>query len=89
MLNTTIFAVDMQSRWTKMEFAAIKEKARALFEEPASFISQISNEDEYRQALALMDELMEDYDNQKLLIDVLCVSIEHCGKYIPRVFRLQ
>lgn len=58
-----------------MGFVAIKEKARELFGE-ASFISRISNEKDYEQALALMDELVDDYDNQKPLIDVLSVSIE-------------
>ena len=43
-----------------MGFSAIKEKARELFDE-ASFISHISNDKDYQQALALMDELIEDY----------------------------
>jgi len=59
-----------------MSFTAIKKKAQALFKE-ASFISQIHNEDDYDQALALMDNLVEDYENQKQLIEVLSVSIEH------------
>jgi len=58
-----------------MEFAAIKEKARDLFLE-AGFIGYIKNEEEYEQALALMDELIEDYDNQRSLIEVLSVTIE-------------
>lgn len=59
-----------------MAFTAIKKKAQALFKE-ASFISQIRNEDDYERALALMDDLVEDYENQKQLIEVLSVSIEH------------
>ena len=43
-----------------MGFAAIKKKAQALFTE-ASFVSQISNEDDGGQALALLDDLVEDY----------------------------
>ena len=58
-----------------MEFAAIKEKARDLFLE-AGFIGYIKSEEEYEQALALMDELIEDYDNQRSLIEVLSVTIE-------------
>ncbi len=58
-----------------MGFAAIKEKARDLFLE-ADFIGHIKSEEEYEQALALMDELIEDYDNQRLLIEVLSVAIE-------------
>ena len=65
-----------------MGFAAIKKKARELFDE-ASFISHINNDDEYNQALALMDELVEDYDNQKALIEVLSVSIEHWENTSP------
>ena len=59
-----------------MGFKTIKKKAQALFME-ASFISQIRNEDDYERALALMDDLVEDYENQKQLIEVLSVSIEH------------
>ena len=57
-----------------MVFAAIKEQACELFNQ-APFISRISNEADYAQALALMDELMEEYDNQKPLIDMLSASI--------------
>ena len=57
-----------------MGFAVIKEKARELFEE-APFVAHIRNDEDYEQALSLMEELIEDYDNQKSLIDVLCVSV--------------
>ncbi len=57
-----------------MGFAAIKEQACDLFAQ-APFISHISNEADYAQALALMDELVEDYDRQKPLIDMLSASI--------------
>jgi HTH-type transcriptional regulator/antitoxin HigA len=65
-----------------MEFAAIKEKARDLFLE-AGFIGYIKNEEEYEQALALMDELIEDYDNQRSLIEVLSVTIERWENTSP------
>ena len=65
-----------------MGFAAVKEKARALFDE-ASFISHINNNAEYQQALILMDELIDDYDNQKALIEVLSVSIEQWESTAP------
>jgi HTH-type transcriptional regulator/antitoxin HigA len=58
-----------------MNFAAVKDKAKALFEE-ASFISEIRNEADYENALALMDELIEDYDEHRTLIGVLANSIE-------------
>jgi HTH-type transcriptional regulator/antitoxin HigA len=58
-----------------MNFAAVKDKAKALFEE-ASFISEIRNEADYENALALMDELIEDYDENRILIGVLANSIE-------------
>jgi len=57
-----------------MGFAAIKEQASELFNQ-APFINHISNEADYLQALALMDELIEDYDNHKPLIDLLSTSI--------------
>ena len=38
-------------------------------------IESISNEADYEQTLALMDELTGDYDNQKPLIDMLSASI--------------
>lgn len=58
-----------------MNFAAVKDKAKALFEE-ASFISEIRDEADYENALALMDELIEDYDENRTLIGVLTNSIE-------------
>ena len=58
-----------------MSYALIKEKAHELFEQ-AHFITHIDNDGDYTEALALMDELIEDYDNNKPLIDVLSLSIE-------------
>ena len=58
-----------------MGFAMLKKKAHALFEE-ASFISHIHNDNDYKEALKLMDELMEDYDYNRSLIEILAVSIE-------------
>lgn len=51
------------------------EEARALFAR-ASFISHINDQADYEKAVALMDELMEDYDSNRPLIEVLSVSIE-------------
>ncbi len=59
-----------------MGYARLKEKAHALFEE-APFINQIHNQVEYQQALDLMDELIEDYDYNRPLIDTLSISIDH------------
>jgi HTH-type transcriptional regulator / antitoxin HigA len=56
-------------------FALIKDTAKSLFAE-AGFISHISDEDDYAQALALMDELVESYDEYRPLIEVLSSSIE-------------
>lgn len=58
-----------------MNFATVKAKAVDFFSE-ASFISHINNEADYGNALALMDELIEDYDTYLPLIEVLSVSIE-------------
>ena len=58
-----------------MGFAMIKKRAHALFEE-ANFIGHIDNVDDYEKALTLMDELIEDYDYNRPLIEILSVSIE-------------
>lgn len=58
-----------------MGFAAIKKKARELFSD-AAFISHIDNNADYEKALALMDELIEDYDANEPLIAVLSVAID-------------
>ncbi len=57
-----------------MSFVAIKEKAHSLFEE-ASFLSEICNDSDYEQALELMDELIDDYDNNRALIALLSDTI--------------
>lgn len=41
------------------------------------YMTQINNEDDYECALALMDELIDDYDANKQLIELLSISIEH------------
>lgn len=58
-----------------MNFSAVKSKAIDFFNE-AGFISHIYDESDYEKALALMDELVEDYDTYRPLIEVLSASIE-------------
>lgn len=58
-----------------MRYEQIKLKASELFAE-ATFIIEIKNDDEYQQALLLMAELIEDYDKQRPLIEILSASIE-------------
>lgn len=58
-----------------MNVAMLKEQAKILFSS-ASFITCICNEEDYESALKLMDELIEDYDDQKPLIEILSISIE-------------
>lgn len=58
-----------------MNFANVKAKAVDFFSE-ASFIGHINNEADYKNALELMDEIIEDYDTYLPLIEVLSVSIE-------------
>ena len=58
-----------------MSYAALKNKAQKLTEQ-ASFLVESSSNDEYEQALALMDDLIDDYDNQRVLIELLTKSIE-------------
>ncbi|ELM3618281.1 hypothetical protein RYR54_004014 [Aeromonas sobria] len=40
------------------------------------YIAHIDNQDDYEQALELMDELVDDYDTNKQLIELLETSIE-------------
>ncbi|WAJ69914.1 helix-turn-helix domain-containing protein [Catenovulum adriaticum] len=56
-------------------FNQIKSTALQLFS-MASFVSHISTEEEYTEALALMEDLIKEYDIYKPLIEVLEVSIE-------------
>ena len=58
-----------------MSFSTIKAQARTLFNE-AVFLTQIHNAEEYEQALAFMDDLIEDYDTYEPLIAMLAASIE-------------
>ncbi|HLB56354.1 MAG TPA: hypothetical protein VJK30_03370 [Coxiellaceae bacterium] len=53
----------------------IKKQAHALFYK-AGFIFRIKTEDDYENALALMEELIEEYDEYRPLIDMLSHSIE-------------
>lgn len=57
-----------------MSYSAIKKTAQRLGDQ-ASFVVDIANDDEYEQALALMDELVEDYDDHLVLIELLSHSI--------------
>lgn len=65
-----------------MNFAAVKTKAKDLFTE-ARFISEIRNETDYENALALMDELIEDYDEHRILISILANAIEVWENHAP------
>ena len=58
-----------------MRLSMIKKKAHELFDE-ASFLAHINNQDEYEQALETLDALMDDYDNNTPLIEILSASIE-------------
>ncbi|MBE0486071.1 transcriptional regulator [Marinobacter sp.] len=40
------------------------------------FVAHIEVQDDYEQALELMDQLVDDYDANRLLIEILAVSIE-------------
>lgn len=56
-------------------FELVQKRADALFQ-AASFVGHIHNKNDYHQALELMDELVEDYERNRLLIEVLSVAIE-------------
>ena len=40
------------------------------------YIAHINNQDDYERALELMDELVDDYDTNKQLVELLTTSIE-------------
>jgi HTH-type transcriptional regulator/antitoxin HigA len=58
-----------------MNFQQVIDQASSLFRE-AQFISKIDTDVDYELAMQLMDTLVDDYENQKPLIDVLSRSIE-------------
>jgi HTH-type transcriptional regulator/antitoxin HigA len=58
-----------------MNHTALKNTAQELSTQ-ASFLVEIKDNDEYQQALALMEELIDDYDNQQVLIELLTGSIK-------------
>ncbi len=53
---------------------AFVEIREALSQVP--FVAHIESQDDYERALELMDELVDDYDANRLLIEILAVSIE-------------
>ena len=65
-----------------MNVESIKLKAQALFNE-AHFLHHIENDDEYSQALALMDELIDDYDENEALISMLAKAIDDWEQVSP------
>lgn len=72
------FANNMQkirSSYMNAQLKKIQKKANALFEE-AHFIAEIKNKKDYTEALNIMDELVEDYDANRLLIEILSITIE-------------
>lgn len=74
MLNTTNFVKNTEQREIKMGFALLKKKAHALLDH-AGWIAHIKNNDQYETALSLMEELIENYDENLPLIEILSVSI--------------
>lgn len=65
-----------------MRFSVIKERAQALFNE-AGFIGYIANEGDYANALALMDELIDDAEGNHVLIGIVAHSIERWENEAP------
>ena len=65
-----------------MGYSALKKTAQRLCDQ-ASFLVEITSGTEYDEALALMDELIDDYDNQIVLIELLSKSIERWEESAP------
>ncbi|MCH7376113.1 hypothetical protein MM182_12100 [Aeromonas sp. MR19] len=40
------------------------------------YLAQINNQDDYERALELMDKLVDDYETNKQLVELLAISIE-------------
>ena len=55
--------------------SALVQIREALAQMP--YIAHINNQDDYERALELMDELVDDYDANKQLVELLATSIEH------------
>lgn len=72
----TNFVESIEKRATNMQLSSIKKRAHALFDD-AGFLAHINNQDEYEQALETLDALiMDDYDSNRALIEILSTSIE-------------
>lgn len=56
----------------------LKNTAKRLSDQ-ASFLVEVASADEHKQALELMDELIDDYDDQQVLIELLSTSIKRWG----------
>ena len=65
-----------------MSYAALKKTAQRL-QNQATFLVEITGQEEYEKALALMNELMDDYDNQLVLIELLSRSIDQWESNSP------
>jgi len=65
-----------------MSYATLKKNAQRLSDQ-ASFVVEITDGSEYEQALALMDELIEDHDNHLVLIQLLSTSIDRWESNSP------
>ncbi len=58
-----------------MRYSQLKKQAHKLFHQ-SSWIAEIKSPEEYDLALALMDELIDEYDFNRALITILSFSIE-------------
>ena len=56
------------------EFIKLREAGQALAKQ-AAYITKINSQEEHITALALLEILLDDYDNNLLLIDALSASI--------------
>jgi len=65
-----------------MSYAELKKSAQRLGDQ-ASFVVEITDDDEYEKALALMDELIDDHDDHLVLIQLLSTSIDRWESNSP------
>jgi len=65
-----------------MSYTELKKSAQRLSDQ-ASFVVEITDGSEYKQALALMGELVDDHDNHLVLIQLLSTSIDRWESNSP------
>ncbi|NHB87869.1 helix-turn-helix domain-containing protein [Photorhabdus tasmaniensis] len=65
-----------------INFVVVQERANALFSE-IPWLTYINTSEQHKEALALIDELFKNYENNKGLIEILATAIERYEDTAP------